>query len=375
MEKRIPKVCPYVLHPHFISLAHFHSIIWLLRLDLFSLLIFPAPSSPASRKSEKYSHVTSKLDTGMTVDKVKVVSASEYSRRRDETFYRVTRGQLYELYTEYEAEDHETITETDYEEGNGPRIVTHSETSSAQYNKPYLILDVREQEAYQECHLVQARSYPSTMMRRDFTHPEIYHFKNKPETLIIVYCDDERISREAAHVLVGRGIDNVFLLTGGLLEFAERFPPYVEGNLPELPSNPSRGAAKSGGQQEMFVLFCFNFFSQYSSSFFALLLLFLKRRRTHKQTEHRKIERQRHTICAVLGTYLVKLTKVRLVGLAPAGNWPGVTAGRLSVRLWNVSRLERFSCRIHNISGGVKKREVLNRLNSAVMIWWHCTMI
>ena len=45
------------------------------------------------------------LDTGLTVDKVKLVSSSEYARRRDEIFYRITRKQLSELYEEYEAEE------------------------------------------------------------------------------------------------------------------------------------------------------------------------------------------------------------------------------------------------------------------------------
>jgi len=56
-------------------------------------------------KSEKYAHVQGVLDTGMTVDKVKLVSSSEYARRRDEIFYRITRRQLSELYEEYEAEE------------------------------------------------------------------------------------------------------------------------------------------------------------------------------------------------------------------------------------------------------------------------------
>lgn len=198
-------------------------------------------------KSEKYDHIQSRLDTGMTVNKVKVVSASEYSKRRDETFYRISRSQLYELYNEYEADEHESISETSNMEGSGPMIVTHTESARSEYSKPYLILDVREQEAYNTCHLVQARSYPIVMMRRDYVHPELYKFRNKPETLVILYCDDERISRDAAHVLVGRGVDNVFLLSGGLFEFAERFPPFVEGTLPDLPSSSSsRGSAKSG---------------------------------------------------------------------------------------------------------------------------------
>ena len=51
-------------------------------------------------------------------------------------------------------------------------------------------------------------------MRRDQVHPELYNFRNKEGHLIILYCDDEKISLDAAKLLVQRGTDNIFLLTG-----------------------------------------------------------------------------------------------------------------------------------------------------------------
>ena len=42
----------------------------------------------------QYSHVQGILDTGMTVSKLRVISSSEYARRRDEIFFRVTRRQV-----------------------------------------------------------------------------------------------------------------------------------------------------------------------------------------------------------------------------------------------------------------------------------------
>ena len=38
---------------------------------------------------------------------------------------------------------------------------------------------------------------------------------NKPDRVIILYDEDERISTQAATVFVQRGVDNVFLLSGG----------------------------------------------------------------------------------------------------------------------------------------------------------------
>ena len=78
----------------------------------------------------------------MTVNKVKTVSCREYTRRRDEIHFRITKKQLAELYYEYEADELESIRET---EGDleGPKIISYSETSNPIYDKPYLILDVR----------------------------------------------------------------------------------------------------------------------------------------------------------------------------------------------------------------------------------------
>jgi rhodanese-related sulfurtransferase len=197
-------------------------------------------------KNKKFAHIQSKLDTGATVDKVKFVTARECSRRRNEIFYRIKREHLYDLFEEYEQDEYESINETnDNRSDNGPRIVTHTNNAQPNYNKPYLILDVREKEDFNRCHLLQARNFPYALLRRDKMHPEVFKFKNVPETLIILYCDDERISSEAAKVFVDRGTDNIFLLTGGMNEFAADFPAFVEG---DLPLSPGKGGSNSLGR-------------------------------------------------------------------------------------------------------------------------------
>ena len=82
------------------------------------------------------------------------------------------------------------------------------------------------------------------MLLRDKLHPEMYEFKNKEESLIIVYCDDEIRSRETCKILVDRGIENIFLLTGGMVEFATKYPQFVEGEMPNIPISPSKKAGR-----------------------------------------------------------------------------------------------------------------------------------
>eukprot|EP01031_Cornospumella_fuschlensis_P033754 gene33754-40843_t len=194
-------------------------------------------------KSNKYDHVGATLDTGVTVNKVKHVTAREYAKRRDEIFYRITKRQLYELYSEYEQDEYETISETQAVDSK-PRVVTYHEEDKPTYTKPYLILDMRDVNDYNTCHLLQARSFPDMLLRRDQYHPEIYRFRNKEEHLIILYCNDEKISAEAAQVMVTRGIDNVFLLSGGLAQFAADYPAFVEGEVPRelVPATPTKAS-------------------------------------------------------------------------------------------------------------------------------------
>eukprot|EP01036_Dinobryon_divergens_P031875 gene31875-41361_t len=197
-------------------------------------------------KSEKYAHVQGRLDTGLTVEKVKYVTAREYSKRREEIFFRINCGQLNDLFSEYENDEYESLTDSFRGGDDTLKIVTHSaDTAEAVYNKPYLILDVREAELYNECHIVHGRSFPFALLRRDQLHPDVYRFRNKPETLIILYCNDEKTSCEAAKIMVDRGIDNIYVLNGGLYEFAEEFASYIEGAPPAGPSSSSRSKKAS----------------------------------------------------------------------------------------------------------------------------------
>jgi centrosomal protein CEP41 len=181
----------------------------------------------------------------MTVEKVRVVGAKEIAKRRDETFYRISKVQLAQLYDEHET-DEEMFHSPGAPSTGGPRIITYEEEAMPTWERPYLLLDVRDPVDFSRGHLLQARSYPYTMMRRDQIHPEIYSFKNKEGRLIIMYCDDERISVDAAHLLVQRGCDNVFVLTGGLKEFSAHFLHFCEGDVPTSPVKiPPKARASS----------------------------------------------------------------------------------------------------------------------------------
>ena len=59
-------------------------------------------------------------------------------------------------------------------------------------------------------HIVAARSLPVMMLRQDRILNELYDFRNKEGTLIVLYDADERLrdAAKAAALLVDRGFSN-----------------------------------------------------------------------------------------------------------------------------------------------------------------------
>lgn len=82
---------------------------------------------------------------------------------------------------------------------------------------PYLLLDLRERDDYDKCHMITALSYPMAMLSRSINNetPDMLAYKNQPGKIIVVYDDDEKIGPKGATTLVQRGYDNLFLLSGG----------------------------------------------------------------------------------------------------------------------------------------------------------------
>lgn len=116
--------------------------------------------------------------------------------------------------------------------------------------QPYLLLDVRDPDDYNRCHIISALNYPHTMLSRvmNYESKELLNFKNKGGCIIIVYDEDETISQKVATTLVQRGYDNVYLLSGGLNLAWRRFSDaLVTGSLPQTPgrTDGARGANRA----------------------------------------------------------------------------------------------------------------------------------
>ncbi|KFO88581.1 Centrosomal protein of 41 kDa, partial [Buceros rhinoceros silvestris] len=100
---------------------------------------------------------------------------------------------------------------------------------------PFLLLDVRDRDAYDQCHIVGAYSYPIATLSRTmnpYTN-SILEYKNAHGKIIIVYDNDERLASQAATTMCERGFENLFMLSGGLKVLAQKVPEgLVTGSLP-----------------------------------------------------------------------------------------------------------------------------------------------
>ncbi|XP_075945751.1 centrosomal protein of 41 kDa [Anarhichas minor] len=100
---------------------------------------------------------------------------------------------------------------------------------------PYLLLDVRDRDQYDCCHIISAHSFPIATLSRTMNPytKGVLEYKNTAGKIIIMYDEDERMASQAATVMCQRGFDNLFLLSGGLKVIAQRFPEgMTTGSIP-----------------------------------------------------------------------------------------------------------------------------------------------
>ncbi|XP_065066764.1 centrosomal protein of 41 kDa-like [Rhopilema esculentum] len=139
------------------------------------------------------------------------------------------------------------IKDTEYEQQ--PPVTGREMEAPDAASLPYLLLDVRDRDAFDKCHMIGAKSYPSAMLSRSVNYftKEILEFRNKTGKIIVVYDEDERIATNVATIFVQRDVDNVFLLSGGMKVISKKFPGcFTTGPLPAscLPTPPPNRKAK-----------------------------------------------------------------------------------------------------------------------------------
>ena len=126
-----------------------------------------------------------------------------------------------------------------------------------QPTSPFLLLDVRDVEAFDRCHINGARHFHHIRLRRSSNTMtrEMQYYANREGHIIVLYDEDESLAPAAATMLTQRRIQNVFLLAGGLKLLGKLFPArLVSGPLPascEVPLAEQMIDARSLGHEEL----------------------------------------------------------------------------------------------------------------------------
>nr|XP_046249654.1 centrosomal protein of 41 kDa [Scatophagus argus] len=134
------------------------------------------------------------------------------------------------------------------EKMNNESVVSTEPADRPYPDCPYLLLDVRDQDQYDCCHIISANSFPIARLSRTMNPytKEVLEYKNAAGKIIIVYDEDERIASQAATIMCERGFENLFMLSGGLKVIAQKFPEgMTTGCIPtSCLSSPSSSTGK-----------------------------------------------------------------------------------------------------------------------------------
>jgi centrosomal protein CEP41 len=203
------------------------------------------------KPNPKYKNIGKVIDTGSTINNVAFISDQLVSKRKSELFKRLKGHTIIKLLKSTQENQIESI----YNIGNEEMIQNNNNDNQSVYSQntnksnitgvtavtyatemlgnlseiDYIILDLREESDYRNCHIKEALNFPGVMISRDKFLPEMIMMKNKEGKMIILYHTDERNGVPYANLLFQKGYDNVFFLSGGIEEFMKKYPEYLEG--------------------------------------------------------------------------------------------------------------------------------------------------
>lgn len=108
---------------------------------------------------------------------------------------------------------------------------------------PFLLLDVRDKDSYQQCHIVGAYSYPIATLSRTMNpySNDILEYKNAHGKIIILYDDDERLASQAATTMCLKVLAQKFpegLVTGALPASCQQVLPHASARKRSSPKMP-----------------------------------------------------------------------------------------------------------------------------------------
>lgn len=225
----------------------------------------------------KYERVAATVDAGVNANTAKVIRENEVSvkQQKGELFKRMRPSSLANALTKklQELQLEAQMAQMSEEEANHLRIamgqnlpggvsggvVDQNDAVMRQHQMEYqlpkaprkeiVVVDIRDREDFEQCHIGSALCYPHTKLSHAMHHfpPELLKYKNKENALVVMYDLEEEltVAKKCANIFVERGFDNIAVLSGGLKEFVQEHSAMIVGESP-VPIIPKPAALIHG---------------------------------------------------------------------------------------------------------------------------------
>ena len=193
------------------------------------------------KPNDRYKNIKNIVYTGPTVKNALKLSSSMIYKQRSELFKRIKPSMMVKLILASQNKQIKEVNENEYDYENNNKKKKEIDIDNILSNKKkstseelseiqFIIVDLREKIEYYKCHIKNAYSYPSSLISQDHFLKEMYTIKSKPNSIIIVYHKDDKTGASVSDLLILKGFENIYMISGGFYDFSFSYPEYMIGS-------------------------------------------------------------------------------------------------------------------------------------------------
>lgn len=193
------------------------------------------------KPNDRYKNIKNVVYTGPTMKNALKLSSSMIYKQRSELFKRIKPSMMVKLILASQNKQIKEVNENEYDYENNNKKKKEIDIDNILSNKikstpeelseiQFIIVDLREKIEYYKCHIKNAYSYPSSLISQDHFLKEMYTIKSKPNSIIIVYHKDDKTGASVSDLLILKGFENIYMISGGFYDFSFSYPEYMIGS-------------------------------------------------------------------------------------------------------------------------------------------------
>jgi len=199
---------------------------------------------PVPRRNPKYNKVKAAL-AGKTGSHRLNINPQLIRKRPTESFRRLRGQELHELIEQSRMKPKENLFNLANKRAGGnecslgipiashdaePRDASLSEYDKTVLERDYLLLDIREAEAFDDVTIDTAINFPIINARQDNFIKELYYFRGKADKLIVVCASEKNEGIKACTLLAEKlNAENVYFLSSSIENYTRTYPHHAHG--------------------------------------------------------------------------------------------------------------------------------------------------